>query len=83
MFIKEVELFKGIAPHIIEEIADIAGEEIVPAGRVLFKRGDSADSIYLLVEGKIEITIEGQDSISFRSQESGYDIYYDKSQGEP
>ena len=66
MFIKEAELFKGIASHIIDEVAELGTEEIFPAGHVLFQKGDSADFLYILEEGEIDITIEGQKRISFQ-----------------
>ncbi len=65
MFIKESELFKGIASHIIDEVAGLGTEEVFPAGHVLFQKGDSADFLYILEEGEIDITIEGQRRLSF------------------
>ena len=65
MFIQEAELFKGIASHIIDEIADIAVEEVLPAGHRVFENGDFADSLYVLEEGAIDIVIEGKRRMSF------------------
>ncbi|MFH1931627.1 MAG: cyclic nucleotide-binding domain-containing protein [Pseudomonadota bacterium] len=65
MFIKESELFKGIASHIIDEVAGLGTEEVFPAGHVLFQKGYSADFLYILEEGEVDITIEGQKRLSF------------------
>ncbi len=65
MFIKESELFKGIASHIINEVAGIGTEEVFPAGHVLFQKGYFAEFLYILEEGEVDITIEGQKRLSF------------------
>ncbi len=71
MFIKEADLFKGIASHIINEIAELVNEEVLPEGHVLFQKGDFAESLYILEEGRIDIIIQGQDRISFPVNNSG------------
>jgi CRP-like cAMP-binding protein len=71
MFVREIELFKEIASHIIDEIAELAIEESVPSGHVLFRQGDSADYLYILEEGVVNITIEGQGGTSFPVNQLG------------
>ena len=71
MFIQEAELFKGIASHIIDEIAELVSEEAFPLGHVIFQKGDFADSLFILEEGEINITIQGRKSISFQVNQSG------------
>ena len=41
MFIQEAELFKEIASHIIDEIAELVSEEDFPLGYVIFQKGDN------------------------------------------
>ena len=41
MFIQEAELFKGIASHTIDEIAELVSEEAFPLGHVIFQKGDN------------------------------------------
>jgi len=72
MFIKEVELFRGIASYVANEIAGLASEEIVPAGHVLFQEGDFADDLFILQEGRIDLTIPGKDRISLPLDQPGY-----------
>ncbi len=72
MFIREVELFRGIPSHIIDEIAASAVEEVYPAGHVVFKRGEFADVLYILEEGAIDLVIQGKESITFPLNRSGY-----------
>ena len=71
MFINEVELFKGIPSHIIEEIVGIVKEESISEGQVLFQKGDYADSLFILQEGEINIFIQGKDRISFPVNQPG------------
>jgi CRP-like cAMP-binding protein len=65
MIIREVDLFKGIASHIIDEIAQLAVEEVYPKGTVIFKRADFADSLYILEEGRVDLLIYGIKRFSF------------------
>jgi CRP-like cAMP-binding protein len=71
MFIQEVELFKGIPSHIIDEIAELAAEESHPAGHVLFREGDFADYLYILQEGELDLTIKKGKQLSFPVDETG------------
>ena len=65
MIIKEVELFEGIAPDIMEEIVNICSEENYAKDSVLFKKGEEADCLYILVEGNIRLVIENGGSLSY------------------
>jgi len=71
MFIQEVELFKGIPSHIIDEIAEIVTEESHPAGHVLFREGDFADYLYILEEGELDLTIKKGKQLSFPVDKTG------------
>lgn len=72
MIIREVDLFKGIASHIIDEIAHLAVEEVFPKGAIIFKRGDFADSLYILVEGHIDLLVRGKKRFSVSLHHPGY-----------
>jgi CRP-like cAMP-binding protein len=71
MFVREIELFNGIASHIIDEIAEVATEETFPSGHVLFRKGDVADHLYILEDGAVNLTIHGQGQISFPLNQLG------------
>lgn len=71
MFIRETDLFSGLASHIIDEVASEAVEETFPAGHVLFRRGETADSLYILEEGAVDITISEGGLVSFPLTSSG------------
>ena len=53
MVILDVELFGGLPAHVINEIAQLAKEERYPAGQVVFREGDLAESLYILEHGHV------------------------------
>lgn len=71
MFIKEVELFNRIPSHVIDEIAQFASEESLSAEDVLFREGEFADYLYILVDGQVAITLPGKGIVSFPVDETG------------
>jgi len=64
MIVKEIDLFKGIDPTIMEEIVNICSEQKHTKDSVLFKKGDVADCLYILEEGNIKLVIENGGSIT-------------------
>jgi len=72
MFIQEVELFKGIPSHFIDEIAELVTEESHPAGHVLFREGDFADYLYILEEGELDLTVKKEKQLSFPVDKTGF-----------
>ncbi len=69
MFIREAELFKGMPGHVQTEITDISKEEVLSVGHVLFKQGDTADYLYIMQEGLIEITVQAEERMIFSVDE--------------
>lgn len=65
MFIKEIDLFKGMGVEVIDEIFQISVVESYSAGDILFKQGDPAHNFYLLEEGEIRLTTGEEGRISF------------------
>ena len=49
MIVKEIDLFKGIDPKIMEEIVNICSEENYTKDTALFKKGDVPDYLYILL----------------------------------
>ncbi len=71
MFIKEAEIFKGIPSHVINEIAEHITVERFPAGHVLFEKGKFADTLYILEDGAIDISVRGKKTLSLPVNEPG------------
>ncbi|HVY61901.1 MAG TPA: cyclic nucleotide-binding domain-containing protein [Planctomycetota bacterium] len=55
----EVPMFQTLPLAERERLAGLMKEEILPGGRVLFEVGDPGTSMYIVVKGKIRISIAG------------------------
>lgn len=71
MIVKEIDLFGGIDPHVMEEIANICSEEKYPKDTVLFEKGEKADTLYILEQGTINLLIKNGGSLFFSLTEPG------------
>jgi CRP/FNR family cyclic AMP-dependent transcriptional regulator len=65
MFIKEIDLFKGMGMEVIDEIFQISAVESYSSGHILFKQGDPAHNFYLLEQGEIKLTIGEEGRLGF------------------
>ncbi len=65
MFIKEIDLFKGMGMEVIDEIFQISAVESYSDGYILFKKGDPAHNFYLLEQGEIKLTIGEEGRLGF------------------
>jgi CRP-like cAMP-binding protein len=57
MFIQKSMLFRGMDQEVLKEIDKIMLKKTCAEGTVLFERGESANNLYILREGSIELTI--------------------------
>jgi CRP-like cAMP-binding protein len=55
--LRRFNLFAGLDPAIFKEIAMMADEVAVQKGDWLYTEGEHADSLYLIVSGTVELTI--------------------------
>ncbi len=74
MLVKEIELFGGISPAVLKEIADICTEEKYPKDTVLFEKGDNAENLYILKQGVLNLQIKDGGILTFSLSEKG-DIF--------
>ncbi|HXF86386.1 MAG TPA: cyclic nucleotide-binding domain-containing protein [Anaerolineales bacterium] len=54
-FLKKIHLFSGLEEADLEAVAHELEEQSVPAGGVIFKQGDKAESFYLIYSGSVRI----------------------------
>ena len=61
-------LFSGLAPSVLAEIAQRMRETAYEAGQLMFSRSDAGTNLYLIVEGKVRISVVTPDGkeLSFR-----------------
>jgi CRP-like cAMP-binding protein len=57
MFLLKSDIFKDMTLDAVNDISEIAVEESHQSGSPLFSAGDPAHHFYILVEGKVQITI--------------------------
>jgi CRP/FNR family transcriptional regulator, cyclic AMP receptor protein len=57
MLIEQANLFRGLNRQLVEEIGKCCVGESHPAGAFLFRHGEPADYLYILVEGRVRLSI--------------------------
>ena len=65
MFIQRADLFRGMDQAVIKEINDIMVEESCAEGTVLFERGKTANDLYIVKEGSVELTIGDSGHVTY------------------
>jgi CRP/FNR family transcriptional regulator, nitrogen oxide reductase regulator len=55
-YLAEAELFKGLDPSVLAAISEAARRRNVRAGAYLFRQGDEAGMLYVLVRGSVKLT---------------------------
>ena len=69
--ITEMDLFSGLDLNVMGEIADIAcTEENYSKRTVIFNEGDSANALFILVEGVVDLKIGGEKTVYSLTEES-------------
>lgn len=58
--LKRTPLLAGLSKRDLEEVGRLADEVDVRAGRVLLKEGDTGREFFVIIDGQIDITKEGQ-----------------------
>lgn len=71
MIVNEIDLFKGIDPEVMEEIANICSEEEYTKDTVLFEKGEEAECFYILEQGTLNLVIKNGGSLIYGLTESG------------
>ena len=56
--LKEFHFFKDFTNEQLERLSSIAAEETYAAGSQMYKKGDPARSLYIMVEGKVVMSLE-------------------------
>jgi CRP-like cAMP-binding protein len=58
--LKTVSIFEHTPNQILEMIALLLEETEIKAGETLFEKGESGDSLYMIVKGKVRVHDEGR-----------------------
>ena len=57
MYLKQGDLFWGMDPDFVKEAMDATAKEHLKEGQVVFREGEPAESFYILVKGRIKLTL--------------------------
>lgn len=57
MYIQQSDLFWGMNRDFVKEVMDIAEKESYQNGEILFREGDPAANFYILIKGRVRLTI--------------------------
>lgn len=59
----QIAIFKGLDAEELELLKPMFERFSCPAGTVIFQQGDPADFLYLLINGKVEISFQPYDGV--------------------
>ena len=57
MYLKQGDLFWGMDKDFVKSAMDLSTKENLEEGQAVFEEGDSADAFYILVKGRIKLTL--------------------------
>jgi NTE family protein len=61
-FLRNVPVFAGLAPRMLEHVAALASEVGLARGEFLFRQGEPADGVYVVRVGHLEVLQDGDSS---------------------
>jgi hypothetical protein len=74
--LEHVDLFAGLAADDVLAIAAIATEQMVEAGEVLYREGEMGTSLFVLIEGSVELTRSGKLIMTLQGGESAGQVSF-------
>lgn len=60
MYLKQADLFHGMGMDFLKKVMEVTRRESFPEGTQLFRSGDPAKHLYILINGRIELSM-GED----------------------
>jgi len=71
MIIQKADLFRDVKGETMNEVSRIMVEGTYNKGSLVFKAGDPADSFYLVVEGRVRLSIGAEGEIDYTASLPG------------
>jgi CRP-like cAMP-binding protein/rhodanese-related sulfurtransferase len=69
--LRETAVFRDMPENILEEITRIAETRVIPAGVVLFRRGDPGDGLWVVESGRVRVYLEAEEGVQTTLSEIG------------
>ncbi len=57
MYLKQADLFRGIKMDFLKKVMEVTLRESHPEGTLLFRSGEPAENFYILINGRIELSM--------------------------
>lgn len=70
IFLQSIELFADIPTEQLAQIASITEYFTLPKDEILFKKGEKSENLFLLIDGKVEITRNNNEVKEFEGPEA-------------
>jgi CRP-like cAMP-binding protein len=64
-WLKKTELFGALDESQLDALLACSSVESFPGGRTIFRQGDEATRLYILIEGEIDLTVRTEEKIDF------------------
>ncbi len=71
MIVQEIDLFKGLDFGVMKQIAEICEDGAFINGKILFKRDERADALFILREGCVNLVIDEKLEIIYKLSQPG------------
>lgn len=71
MHVAESILFQGLSQDFMREISEIANEINFKENQIIFNRGDSADHLFIMIQGHVNVFIQEGGSLNFTVDDAG------------
>jgi CRP-like cAMP-binding protein len=71
MYIKQKELFTGLGKGFIKEIIELTEKKKYRAGDVIFREGNHAGRFYVLLRGRVKLTVGEVGQLAFTVNHAG------------
>ena len=69
-WLKKAELFEVLEESQLNVILSYSTIEPFPEGKVIFRQGDEATYLYVLIEGAVELTVTGHDQTDLMASQA-------------
>jgi CRP-like cAMP-binding protein len=71
MIIEKANLFEGMSSRIVGEIEDAMVKETYEPGAFIFRSGDPSEYLYILLEGRVRLSVGGEGHVALVVKNSG------------